>query len=545
MGSVIGGLKGQARDDFKKGIQDKDVQGWANTLSSGEAAKFVSSVSHENGKAISQDESNKVDQSVSDAQRADVTAQNAVAHAAKVEQQASSVRSVGGNAKVDQNSIASHFADIGTPLTRHAAQKMASQAGGHEAVVALQQAEEQLGQRGLHGEALEAAALTKIGMMNPETGLGIASQIYGDMGPGLKGMGAVQQGAQHQIKTTQGRVNDAKGMLEPAAQHAKHAEKTANGSLASGAANQNVPTITETPLTTDPHAFAAKAQGKIQADHADDVKGGADFQQRMAAVNNAPGMHTLSNATPGEVLAMLGVANAFGGAAQGVGKHFAAKALAENLGKKPGGGGPDGGDPPSGAPDKPTPGAETPPGSGSAEPSTTNGPPTDGAPGATPDAPGSPPKDYTAAQQAARDAANPVQPAETVATGAESLAEKRAAGAAGARAALSVADETVLREAQQAVLNAGEKFAAKTAAGTAVAAGAGATGIGAPIGAVIEVANVAMNADAAVDVAQALYTYAKTPGASEQVVSALKSTANSIMEQAGKPMETNVPNVMP
>jgi hypothetical protein len=125
------------------------------------------------------------------------------------------------------------------------------------------------------------------------------------------------------------------------------------------------------------------------------------------------------------------------------------------------------------------------------------------------------------------------------------LAEKRAVAQAGADAALSVADQVVLQEAQQAVLHAGEKFAAKAAAGTAVAAGAAATGIGAPIGTVIEVANVAMNADAAVDVAQALYTYAKTPGASEQVVSALKSTADSIMEQVGKPMETNVPSVMP
>lgn len=559
---IIGGLIGAERDELKKGIQNKDVQGWENTLSSGEAAKFVSSVSRENGKAISQKESDKVDQSVSDAQNAQVTAQNAVSQAAKVEQQASMMRSVGGNAKVDQASIASHFANIGQPLTSHAAQIMASRAGGHEAVVALNQAEDQLKSRGLQGQALYAAALTKIGMMNPETGLGIASQIYGDMGPGLKGMGAVQQGAQEQIHQTQGQVDKAKQDLAPAAKHAKQAETTADKSKDSGAAHQGVPTITDTSPTTDPHAFAAQGQGRIIANHQGDVAPTQAFHDGMAAVNDAPGMDMLSKVSPYEFLGLLAGGNAVSGALKDYAQHQALKRAEARMrgktgeGNKGGGEAPDKpGAPPDGKPAGPGAGAEAP---GSSAPVDPPGDAPDGKPAAAEGAGGaepakgaapvpseSPASDYAARQQAARDALNPVQRAETAATDAAELAEKRALAKTGAEAALSVADQTVLQEAKQAVLKAGEKFAAKTAAGTAIAAGAGSTGLGAPIAGVIEVANVAMNVDAAVDVAQALYTYAKTPGASEEVVSALQSTANSIMKQAGQPIETNVPNVMP
>ena len=479
-GKVLSGLNGEEGASIKKAIQQGQVQGWANELTGSDAAKFVRTVNNQNGKGFDQKTQDKVDKSVSDTERAEASVQDAVADQKRVEETAQTASSMGGNGRLDQATIASYLSQNGgLGLTN--AMAFASRANGTKGLDDFTQAREQLHALSpdLTGDQLNAAALAKAGMRDQATGFGMLGQIIGDMDKNpVAQEQALQEQAQAGILKEEHAVAQGRAATAPAARLAEAARVAADHSRKTGAAYKQPPKVVQTPAGTSARAFGEGNMHDVVSENAGKVqppKGGW-FDKTANDVAGNLGVQALNKVTPGQFLGLLVGGNAVTGTLEGLAANRAAKAAAGAARGRDGGGGGEPGGP-----------ADGPPGGGAPEAAAGEG---------------------ASAEGAAR-------------------AELEEAGGH----ALTAADQEALTAAKNVVIEAGEKFAAKTAVGTAAAGAVGATGIGAPIAGAIEVMNVAMNVDAAVDVAQSLTQLAETPGASQYVRSALEGQARSILKK--------------
>lgn len=310
--SLVGGLGAAQADSIKSAIKSGEVEKLGQDLTSKSGSDLTKSVSEGNNASISHQTSQQVSNAIADSQQAEVQRQQAVAHQAKVEQQASRVMAVAGKEKLDQVAFSSWFASQGKQLTAQAAESLAAAGGGQAAVDQLRKIESNIhALTGDTGEALYAAALGTLTSQNQEAAFGMAATMYGG-GGGLgqdptKTLQQVQAGARQQIGAGADAIQQQAKDLAPAQARTDAAGAKANPTAISREAQQAPPTYVQ---YQSPESLYSGAKATLLSEG---QKIGMDqwANNVKSDVTNAPGMNLteLAHKHPLAFVAAMATAN--------------------------------------------------------------------------------------------------------------------------------------------------------------------------------------------------------------------------------------------